>query len=329
MENSKYLKQCILILVISICLIILLINYSYKNKFNNSNIDNFEGFNTTSSTTTTNPITADITSDEVTRMGTLGNSLSDISLYKSNKFNDYNENTITNYEDVLKLTPEVFAFDNKTYALNFYQKLQDQEIKDLETNYDTLKNELNTLGLKKEIDTVNKIKHISTGTVFKIQGYNPKIANSGFNIILDNSKSMCLEFQSLDNEYIKTQPITTKLNNISKIPCDFGDMFNSSMSPLVIDMIKKQKFIPVKISNNTDYNNNLNSLYDAFKIPQDNNNTSGKPDFMNTLNNYPYYIIKPILDNNNMCLTITNNNISIEPCDGDDNQKFQLVNINY
>ena len=316
METSKYLNQSLLILIVSVCLIILLIIYSYKNKFTDSAIEGFEN--------TINPILNDIKQDEINDINTLSTHLSNISIMKSQIYNNYDSEIVKKYSDVLKLDPEVFKFDNKNYTVNFYQSLQDAEIKDLESNYKSLSQQLESIP-KNSNDKINKIKHISSGTIFNINN-DPSLSGSNFNIVLDSEKSMCLEFKSLDANYIKTQSYTKEVNNINKVACDYGNMQGSDY---IKELIKKQKFSAVKINNNNDYNNNLHSIYEIFKI-SDYKPSSNNSDYANTLNNYPYYIIKPAFDiDTNMCLTLSNGMLSIEPCDGSDKQKFELLTLDY
>jgi hypothetical protein len=353
MEKSKYLNQSLLILVISICVIILLIMYSYKHKFSDSAMEGFEtetdnannGDNAVdtannagdtnnsenadvseiSTTTTEKTLISNITEDEIDELNTLSNQLSNINILKSQIYNNYSDDTVINYQDVLKLNPEVFKFDNVNYSLNFYQSLQNQEIKDLQSNYDKLKTELSNIPTNIN-QKVNKIKHIASGTVFTVNN-NPMLNNSDFNIILDLDKSMCLEFKSLDADYIKTLPVATEVNNINRVACDYGSQGNSNY---INETIKKQKFKAVKISNNSDYNKNLHSIYELYKIPDINENNDNGTDYYNTLNNYPYYLIKPMYSaDSNMCLTLTNGMLSVEPCDGSDKQKFELLELNY
>jgi hypothetical protein len=316
METSKYLNQSLLILGSSVCVIILLIIYSYKNKFIDSAI---EGFNTS----TTNPILNDITQEEVNDINDLSGYLTKISELKGHIYNNYDSDTVKKYADVLKLDPEIFKFDNKNYSVNFYQSLQDKEINDLETNYKSLSDELESIPTNPN-DKINKLKHISSGTIFNINN-NPLLRGSNFNIVLDSEKSMCLEFKSLDANYIKTQSYVKEVNNINKVACDYGNIEGSNY---IKETLKKQKFVAIKINNNDDYNNNLHSIYEIFKISDD--KPSNGNDYANTLNNYPYYIIKPAFDiGTNMCLTLSNGMLSIEPCDGSDKQKFELLTLDY
>ena len=316
MKTSKYLKQSLLILGSSVCVIILLIIYSYKNKFIDSAIEGFEP-------STTNPLLKDIKETEVATINTLSGQLHNISQFKEHIYNNYDSEIVKKYADVLKLDPEIFKFDNKNYSVNFYQSLQDKEISDLESNYKSLSTQLETIPTNPN-DKINKIKHISSGTIFNING-NPLLRGSNFNIVLDSEKSMCLEFKSLDANYIKTQSYTKEVNNINKVACDYGNIEGSNY---IQELLKKQKFVAVKINNNDDYNNNLHSIYEIFKISAA--NPSNGNDYANTLNNYPYYIIKPTVDiNSNMCLTLSNGMLSIEPCDGSDKQKFELLTLDY
>jgi hypothetical protein len=320
METSKYLNQSLLILVVSVCVIILLIIYSYKNKFTDSAI---EGFETDTTTTTTNSLLKPIAQREIDELDTLHNQLSNINIMKSQIYNNYSVDDVKQYEDVLKLNPEVFKFDTKNYATNFYQSLQDQEIEDLQSKYKDLSSQLESIPTTPQ-NNINKIKHISSGTVFNING-NPLLGGFNFNIVLDSDKSMCLEFKSLNADYIKSQPITKEVNNINKVACDYG---NIQGSKYIQETLKKQKFKAVKITNNTEYNDNLHSIYGIYQISEP--ESYGTTDYANSLNNYPYYLIKPAFSSDeNMCLTLTNGMLSVEPCDGSDKQKFELLSLDY
>jgi hypothetical protein len=316
METSKFLNQSLLILVVSVCVIILLIIYSYKNKFTDSAIEAFE-------TTTTNPLLRTITQEEINDISTLSNQLSEINIMKSQIYNNYSSEDVIKYGEILKLNPEVFKFDNKNYATNFYQSLQDQEIKDLQSKYKVLSNQLSSIPTTPQ-DNINKIKHISSGTVFNING-NPLLGGNYFNIVLDSDKSMCLEFKSLDADYIKSLSINKEVNNINRVACDYGEIQGSDY---IKKSLQKQKFKAVKINNNTEYNENLHDIYEIYQISDP--ESYGNVDYANSLNNYPYYLIKPAYSSdNNMCLTLTNGMLSVEPCDGSDKQKFELLTLDY
>jgi len=327
-NNNKIINQAIIIFICCICIIGLLLIYSYNNKFNNNIIENFvnvienytniiENFNSSNNVI--------IDNEDIEKINEIKEKLQILQNYHNTNFNIYDIQTIDKYNPILKLSPEIFKFDNIKYSNNFYQNIQNTEIKDLEKNYNILKNELISLNLNKNDNKVNRIKHIPSGSVFLIHGYNNNILNSNFNIILNSEKSICLEFKSINPNYIYSSPINNTINNIDNIPCDFGDKESLNISSTLKNIIQKQKFIPVKINNNDDYNNNLHSSFNVYKIPIDTNLDNNTIDFTYSLNNYPYYIIKPLLDNNNMCLTISNNMLSIEPCNGNENQKFELL----
>jgi hypothetical protein len=315
--NKRYFIQCFVILITCVFLISLLMIYSYKNKFNSSKV---EGFNTDTDTTTTTTIP--ITKNDINEINKLSDNLKKLHDIKMYNYIDYDIN-IDDYANELKLSKDIFNFEDEKFNIDFYQKLQNDEINDLNDKYSILKTELNNLNLKKKNKTNKKIKHIISGTIFHIYGYNNNYNNS-FNIITNKDTSICLEYKAIDPEYINTSPVSKQINNINTISCDYGDLNNNNLSNIVKLNIQNQKFIAVKINNNKDFNDNLHEYYEIYKIPAD-TTIDNNMDFTNTLNNYPYYIIKPFNNSNNMCLTIKNRMMSIEPCDGSDSQKFMFI----
>lgn len=321
--NKKRTQQLLLTFIICVLSITLLLMYSYKTKFNISNLETFiDTFQNTFGNKD-----GIIDSTDINTINKTADTLNKIKEYKTMVYNKYDPEVVNKYKDELKLSEDVFNFENNKFELDFYQKLQDTEIKDLNKQYEVLANELKDLNMDTKPNGEYKLKHIPTGIVLGMYNYNPNIANTNFNIILNKNKSMCLEFKALDPNYIDKLQANDTINNIEKVSCDFGNELNTDISDVVKNLIKKQKFVAIKISNNTDYNNNLHSYYEIFKIPEY-NLKEGETDFTQELNNYPYYIIKP-MDNteHNLCLTIKNNMISMEPCDGNDYQKFEIVKL--
>jgi hypothetical protein len=320
MENNKRLNQAFLILISSICIIGLLLIYSYKYKFNNNNINNIEKFTDTE--------IIKIHDKDIINLNLISENLNTLNKYKSILYNIYDPDIVNKYKDKLKLSDDIHKFDNYQFSNDFYQKLQNSEIDELQNNYDILEKELSNILDKQNKNIYNNvIKHITSGTVFKINGYNDKTPDSIFNIILNSDNSMCLEFKSIDPDYIDKSLITDIINNINRVPCDYADINSIKLSEQVVNTIKRQKFKAIKINNNTEYNQNLHSIYEAYKIPIDIKLSPTDRDFSDTLNNFPYYIIKPANDNDNMCLTIKQGMISIEPCDGSSYQKFDILKL--
>lgn len=311
-------SQCLIILLTCILLIILLLIYSYNNNFKNTNV---EGFNASSnSTTTSTEVTTTIPVINQSLINTINNMRPDVQAIQNVKipiYNLYNPDKVNRYRDAgdFDISNKNFDFEEGKFSLNFYQELQDREINDLNDKYNDVESQLKALGLKTFNNNYQYIKHNISGIKMRILNYNP-IINSSFNIMIDIDTSMCIEYNALNPDIISNTPLHRTINNIDKVPCD-KTLDLSKLSSNFKSNLQKQKFKFRLISNNDDYNKSLHENYNAFKVP----------DYYQ-LNNYPYYIIYPdnlLEHDDNMVLTISNGQISIEPSSGADNQKFTLL----
>lgn len=318
MKQNDNVNQCLIILLTCIVLIILLLIYSYNNKYNSTNIESFNFSNNISTPSTeVNTEKPIINQSLINIINKMNPYVQAINNAKIPVYNIYNPEKVKDYKDAgdFDISNKNFDFEEGKFSLNFYQELQDREIDELNTKYNEIEYQLKNLGLKKYNNNYQYIKHNISGIKMRILNYNPKI-DSAFNIMIDNNNSMCIEYKALNPDIITSTPLHETINNIDRVPCDKA-LDLSLLSSNFKSEIQKQKFKFRLISNNDDYNKSLHSIYEAFKVP----------DYYQ-LNNYPYYIVYPdnsLEHDNNMVLTISNGQISIEPSSGSDNQKFTLL----
>jgi hypothetical protein len=315
MKHIDSVSQCLVILITSILLIILLIIYSYNKKFNDKNIESFNTTTLTLMEATANPV---INQSLINTINNMKPNVQAIQNIKTPIYNLYNPIKVKKYKDAgdFEISNKNFDFEEGKFSLNFYQELQDREIDDLNLKYNDIASQLKALGLKEYNNNYQYIKHNISGIKLRILNYNHKISDSSFNIMINNEKSLCIEYNALDPDIISNTPLHKTVNNIDKVACDKA-LDLTKLSSNFKSILQKQKFKFRLITNNNDYNTSLHENYNAFKVP----------DYYQ-LNNYPYYIIYPdnsLEQNDNMVLTISNGQISIEPSSGADNQKFTLL----
>lgn len=331
MKKYTNTYQCLILILTCIILIITLIFYSYKNKFNTEQQEHF----TDGETIVFDSSDKIDINDLVKNINLLKPSISSIHELKAPIYNNYDIDKITQYKNQgeFKISDKIFNFEEGKFALNFYQNMQDTEIKELDNKYNNIKRELEELGLNKNNDDYKYIKHNISGMKLRILNYNSKAYDSEFNIMFNIDKGICIEFintnntnnsndNNNENDNINSLNLFRTENNIGLVACDKA-LNTNNFSDNLKARLQKQKFKFKVINNNVDYNNSLHPNYRSFKVP----------DYYQ-LNNYPYILIYPSSNsksseesnpNDKMALTISNNHISIEPCSGTDNQKFTLL----
>jgi len=300
------INQCIVITLTSIVLIILMLVYSYNNK--SSTKEAFEEA----------PLPLSIDNELINNINEMKPDIQTIYNMKSLIYPIYSNDSLVNYnkQKEFAISEKNFQFEEGKFAVDFYQQLQNAEINDLNTKYNEVKSQLDNLGLIKTDTSYNYIKHNISGIKLQILNYDNTIADSNFNIMFDKDRSMCIEYNAINPDVVASTPLHKTINNINSVACDKASNM-VELSTNVKARLLNQKFKYKVIKNNTDYNNSLHPIYNAFLVP----------DYYQ-LNNYPYVIVYPDSNNNDdnkLVLTIYDGNMSIEPCSGADNQKFTLI----
>lgn len=300
---NKYNKIIIIGIILLLLIIILIIVKSYKNNYYKST-DVIEGYET--SITIDNNI---LNSKFDNLLKIYGKKFENVNQFNNNFIKGQStQDSIYNFlnkEDIEKKK----YIDNllNLYGQNVYEELQNKELDEITANYnaliDNLKKNKNIL---KKSDN-NKIQHIQTGAKFstlinsdsqELNTINP------FSIVLDNDKAVCLEHNKLSKSLDELEYV----NNINTTACDYSPNAND------------QKFNLVKIDNNTKYNNNLYNIYKSKKELSP----------LSTYNNYPFYYIRPTDTNDTEnCLTLNDGAFSIQPCNGENEQRFLINSMNF
>lgn len=281
---------------ILILIILISINYSYKNKgkykesFENEKEINYDNM-------------IPIINENKSNLETIKKGLQNIHIKYPTSIED-----ISNYIDANSIISS--SDKNKLkqiFNINFLQHLQNQEIKNLESDL----NNLSGKAPKKRDRLTKGLKSIDSGSILKVGYIDNKnynfIDKPKFSLVMDENKQSCLEYlpekNINENEEIET---------VKEVGCDY-------------DINKEnQKFSYHKITGNNDFNNALHPDYNNYKIA----------DYYN-LNNYPFYIVNPYVKGNNgiqivdkkECLTLNDDGLSVEPCNLKSSQRFLLSDI--
>ena len=193
------------------------------------------------------------------------------------------------------------------FNINFLQHLQNKEINKLKEDLNSLKGRVP----KKENKLTKGLKSIDSGAILKV-GYIDKqdydfIANPKFSLVMDENKQSCLQYLPEKNKN-ENQEIET----VKEVGCNYD--LNAD----------NQKFSYRKIEGNTAFNNALHPDYNNYKIA----------DYYK-LNNYPFYIVHPFVKDNEgintvetkECLTLNDDGLSVEPCYLKSSQRFLLSDL--
>jgi plasmid maintenance system antidote protein VapI len=200
------------------------------------------------------------------------------------------------------ITPELTDRLNANFDIQFSQKLQDSEIRDLQGRLDALKQKL--AKTTKTMPDKYILKSLG-GSAFDMLG-NP----NEFSLRIYPKDARCLSYSSYEMAEAKSgNPSQGRVYNSSgSVQCDAGGAD------------KTQRFKLTEIKNNLDFNNLVGDEYDV-------------PEYY-TLNNYPFMVAQPIngtLRENGMlgeCITFDNSGLSVEPCNGAENQRWHTYTVN-
>jgi hypothetical protein len=311
------INQCAVITLTSIVLIILMLVYSYNKKSYSNLTESFENGADNGDENGAENVSRVIDNELIDTLNEMKPNIQTIYNMKNLIYPIYSNASLNAYkaQNEFAISDKNFKFEEGKFAVDFYQQLQNAEINDLNAKYNDVKSQLDNLGLIKTDTSYNYIKHNISGIKLRILNYDNTIPDSNFNIMFDKERSMCIEYNAVNPDVVASTPLHKTINNINAVACDkASDM--AGLSPNVKNRILKQKFKYNVIKNNTDYNNSLHPIYNAFIVP----------DYYQ-LNNYPYVIVYPDSNNNDdnkLVLTIYDGQMSIEPCSGADNQKFML-----
>lgn len=309
------INQCTVITLTSIVLIMLMLVYSYNKKSYTNLTESFE--NGAENDNANENVSNVIDNELINTLNEMKPDIQTIYNMKSLIYPIYSNVSLDAYnaQSEFAISDKNFKFEEGKFAVDFYQQLQNKEINDLNTKYNDVKSQLDNLGLIKTDTSYNYIKHNISGIKLQILNYDNTIPDSNFNIMFNKDRSLCIEYNAINPDVVASTPLHNSINNINAVACDKASDMNE-LTTNVKARILKQKFKYKVIKNNTDYNNSLHSIYNAFTVP----------DYYQ-LNNYPYVIVYPDSNNNSdnkLVLTIYDGNMSIEPCSGADNQKFML-----
>jgi hypothetical protein len=297
---NKYLIIGIIFLLL---IIILVIIKSYKNNYYKST-DVIEGYKT-SITIDNNILKSKF--DELLKI--YGNKFENVNKFNNNFIKGQSkQDSIYNFLNRNSIEKKNYI-DNllNLYGEEVYEELQNKELNEITSKYNDLINyfKKNEKILKKKDN--NKIQHIQTGSKFstlidsdlqELNTINP------FSIVLDNKNAVCLKHNKIDKPLDDLEYV----NNINTTACDYSPNTND------------QKFKLVKIDSNDKYNNNL---YDIYRSKKELALTS-------TYNNYPFYYVRPTDANNTEnCLTLHDGAFSIQPCNGENEQRFLINSMNF
>lgn len=194
-------------------------------------------------------------------------------------------------------SPELQNRLDRNFDIRFSQKLQDTEIVDLQSQLDILKQKMSKLP---PAPTNYMLKSLG-GSSFAMLG-----DSSEFSLKTSPNSAMCLGFNryGLNNPNEKDNVYYTS----DARQCDKGDSD------------KYQKFKLTEIRNNSDFNKMAGPAYEV-------------PEYYN-LNNYPFYIAQPIEGTLRQdgtlseCITFDNSGLSVEPCNGNESQRWHIYSVN-
>lgn len=198
-------------------------------------------------------------------------------------------------------------------VIDISQRLQDRDIKKLKEDIDELRNKI------PEIQKSNFVKHISTGKIFEI------LNDSNNNQYLEINKdlNLCLSHKHnklTDNDIQKMIDDKKEIENINLEHCDFDS--DKQYIYLSNEIKNKDENNPQYNKPNSQFNDELHESCKQYGSLSENSK----------LNNYPFYHLYPEDYDNNLdlkdkkyCLTVDDENLSIEKCSGKNSQRFLKV----
>jgi hypothetical protein len=295
----------LVIIVICIFLTVACVMYAYK-QYYITRIEtqtSKEGFQTAADNNEKVTVTY---SDVVQKLNTMKPLLESIKKAQSINIPFPDQPDVTKYISSSMINdPDVLREINSSFETNFSQKLQDSEINELSNELNRLKNKLAS---SNDLSTARpeqiKLKHIS-GSVVTTHGL-------GADAILGNTYNMLIGLSPNTGDCIMYNPDASKrmdkgiekMDTLSLTQCDLSD--------------NKMKF-RTKTINNTGELNKI--LPESKKIPE----------YYNMIN-YPFMLVQPVNQSaqqlqagGQMCLALSADGLSVEPCDGNTEQRFQII----
>ncbi len=209
--------------------------------------------------------------------------------------------TITNYitSDDIKQDGTITNV-RATFDLDFSQKLQDADLQELEAELLELKKKAGGL-VTDSTSAITGIKHISGS---KLQIY-PGTKSAGglsspnsylnFNIGVDKNSGYCVVNQpfapAVEVNGIRQQ------DSIAQVQCNLADSSQWFSAKPVTSNSELNKLLPVEKQIPAEY----------------------------TLINYPFSVVQPNNGTGKECLTLNEDGLSVEPCNGSTDQRFAVL----
>jgi len=206
-------------------------------------------------------------------------------------------------EDDIKISESINNV-NATFDLDFSQQLQNADLQELEAEL---------LALRKKAAEINPddpntrprsgIKHLSGTKLITYPGSGAPVVDlanpntyRNFNIGVNSESGYCIVNQPFARP-VEVNGIRQK-DSIAQVQCNLAD--------------STQWFSAKQINSNAD----LNKLLPVEKqIPAE-----------YTLINYPFAVVQPNNGSGKECLTLNEDGLSVEPCNGSTDQRFAVVN---
>lgn len=190
---------------------------------------------------------------------------------------------------------------NATFDLDFSQQLQNADLQELEAELLTLKEKASKI-TQDEPNKQSGIKHLSGTKLITYPGSGAPVVDlaepntyRNFNIGVNSAGGYCIVNQPFAQP-VEVNGIRQK-DSIAQVQCNLAD-------PM-------QWFSAKQVNSNAELNN---LLPDEKKIPGE-----------YTLINYPFAVVQPNNGTGKECLTLNEDGLSIEPCNGSTDQRFAVM----
>lgn len=195
------------------------------------------------------------------------------------------------------LTKDIKDSINSDFDIRFSQKLQDADLAQLNNSLNQLKLKMANLPAT---PTQYMLKNLG-GAAFDMLG-----TPNDFSLRINPNEAKCLGFSP--NDISIPNPTDNIYYSALSRQCDIGGSD------------KLQRFKLTQIKNNDDFNKLVGDLRSV-------------PSYYN-MNNYPFMVAQPVSGNirqNGMlseCITFDNSGLSVEPCNGSENQRWHPYTVN-
>lgn len=291
-QPAKWEWKVLVLIIIGILVIIGIIWYSYW-LINRSTVVMTEGFNTS----TTRPKTY---AELVNELNQNRNDILSIANVQNQALVDIDPDVTKYIQTDNIFTPELKQRLDTSFDIQFSQKLQDTELQDLQGQLETLKKKMSNLP---QVPTNYMLKNLG-GSAFSMLG-----TPNDFSLRINPKEARCLGFSSYGISNTDNPDSPAPLyKSATSIQCDVGGGD------------KSQRFKLTEIKSNRDFNKLVGDVYAV-------------PDYY-TLNNYPFMVAQPVngtLRTDGMlgeCITFDNSGLSVEPCNGGENQRWHTYSVN-